>query len=204
MEEISLAGTMPLENPDDEALAHALHRRVPIEECYPAIFNRHPQNLRRAGQTYLSQHPEIGTRVSALDSQLHERSLLDVYATQEWVMGKLYRHAERTCQVTEVVDSEGQPTGEYKPGPFYNDKTHLATVVKIGEQIGMFQKTTHIKTGHIDPVGECKTDEERIALVVAALHELNMPADQLLPAVVDITPTEEEDDGIEYGTAANS
>ncbi len=140
----------------------------------------------------VSIHPDCRTRVVELQGQLEAHNLAreDLYTKDEVVEG-LLKNAREASAAVEVMDREGNPTGEFKANWSASNKAWEL----LGREYGMFaviRKTQEIED---DPL-ENASDEALLEYLVTAAAKLGwrINKDALSAALETRTP---EGDGQE-------
>ena len=102
----------------------------------------------------LASKPAVQTRIAELKAAAEEQSRKKYAVDRDWVLRKLIDNANRAMQAEPVMDSDGNPTGEYK----YDGATANRSLELIGKEFGMFvQRHEHRHTL------ETLTDEQLLA-----------------------------------------
>ena len=57
---------------------------------------------------------EVKARVTEIENELRENSILKAEVDREWVLRGLKENIERASQAKPVLNRQGQPTGQYK------------------------------------------------------------------------------------------
>ncbi len=109
--------------------------------------------------------------VAALQEAMAERAKR-VKVKQEWVLEKLVENVERAMQVTEVLDRDGEPTGEF----VYQGAVANKALELIGRHLGMFNEKDAEKPRDYVPLEErvllyAREDEEQCAERQRAIDE---------------------------------
>lgn len=95
----------------------------------------------RAGTLFRGK-PEIQARVLELQQELQSASLRAAKLDRDWVIGGLQDNYERAMQTKEVLDREGNATGEYQ----YNGSVANRSLELAGKELGMFADRMMIGT----------------------------------------------------------
>jgi phage terminase small subunit len=95
----------------------------------------------RRAASVLGQRPDIRGRVAELSTsvakiaeRVEERLIEKGVATQEWIIERLVENVNRAMQAVAVLDSNGEPTGEYK----YDGAVANKALELLGKERGMF------------------------------------------------------------------
>lgn len=86
----------------------------------------------------LSRKPAVQARIAELKAAAEEQSRKKYAVDRDWVLRKLIDNANRSMQAEPVMDSDGNPTGEYK----YDGATANRSLELIGKEFGMFVNRT--------------------------------------------------------------
>lgn len=100
----------------------------------------------------LLKHVEVAQEIDAKRKRLAFKTEIN----QEWVLNNLKNVAERCMQAQEVLNREGEPTGEYK----FDSSGANKSLELIGKHLGMFSENH--KHQHFD-MSKC-TDEQLRAI----------------------------------------
>lgn len=86
----------------------------------------------------LASKPAVQARIAELKAAAEEQSRKKYAVDRDWVLRKLIDNANRSMQAEPVMDSDGNPTGEYK----YDGATANRSLELIGKEFGMFVNRT--------------------------------------------------------------
>lgn len=157
-----------LGNAKHERFAQELASGKTADESYQLagfVANRH-------NAAALARKEHIKTRVSELlaeREQIHGQATAQAIEraglTKEWVITRLRENAERALQAIPVLDSDGEPTGEYK----YEGSVANRALELLGKELGMFIERKEVgQPGDFDRMSDDELRAELGALVASA------------------------------------
>jgi hypothetical protein len=104
-----------------------------------------PETVWEASSRLMSDS-KVAARLSSLKAKATELVLQKTALTKEWVLNGLIETIAEARQAVPVLDSRGEPTGEYKQ--------NLAAAVRgyelLGKELAMFVDRKEIRTGPLD------------------------------------------------------
>lgn len=83
--------------------------------------------------------PVIAAEITTRQAKVSE----SLEITREWVLTRLKENADRAMQAEQVVDREGNPTGEYT----YQGNVANKALELLGKQMGMFREKVDHNVG---------------------------------------------------------
>jgi phage terminase small subunit len=150
-----------LANPRHERFAQELAGGKTAGEAYglagfkPSRPNasrlQHDDNIRQRVAEILAEREQIHAQGTA-------KAIESVGLTKEWVITRLRENAERALQAIPALDSEGEPTGEYK----YEGNVANRALELLGKELGMFIDRKEV--GQPGDFGRMSDDELRAEL----------------------------------------
>jgi phage terminase small subunit len=130
-----------LKNLKWELFAQEVARGTPGTRAYLAAGYKANAHSARVNASKLLATTSIRERVDEIlceRSSTHERGVAKaierVALSKEWVLARLIENAERALQRVPVLDSRGQPTGEYR----YDGAVANRALELLGKEQGMF------------------------------------------------------------------
>ena len=123
---------------------------------------------RRSARQTASENLSKPNIVAALQKAMAERAK-KLKVKQEWVLEKLVENVERAMQVTEMLDRDGNPTGEF----VYQGAVANKALELIGRHLGMFSDKDAEKPRDYVPLEErllqyAREEEEQRAIDAAS------------------------------------
>lgn len=119
-----------LTNKKQERFAIELAKRTPQGQAYElAGYKRNDAHASR-----LAKDGKIMARVAELQERVTAKVVERVTINRIWVLDMLRENLERALQHKAVLDTEGNPTGEYR----YEGNVANRALELIGKELGMF------------------------------------------------------------------
>lgn len=135
----------------------------------------------------MNKKQDIQARILELTQELKDASITKALYTREEVIEGLLHNANAASAAIPVLDTKGQPTGEYRAqfGPS-NKSWEL-----LGRELGMFAVVHHNKNEDMDPLENANADAV-ISVIEKAAKKLGVEVDaDGLRAAVGLGPSEE-------------
>jgi hypothetical protein len=117
-----------LKNPKHERFAQEVASGKTQVEAYE-IAGYKPNDGNAA---QLAKRPEISARVAEINGIAADKVAID----KSWVLERLITNSERAMQVIEVLDKDGNGTGEFR----YEGNVANKALELIGKELGMFKE----------------------------------------------------------------
>lgn len=163
-----------LVNPKHERLAQELANGLEQSEAYMLATGGKNRAAARASASRLlagASGDAIRKRVAEILAQRETirakgvaKAIEKTAATEEWIINKLIENVERASTAEPVLDSKGNPTGEYR----YDGAVVNRSLELLGKQRGMFIDRKEIRTS---PLASMSPDELRALDAVLAGDE---------------------------------
>jgi phage terminase small subunit len=139
-----------LENTRHERFAQEVAAGKSASEAYQNAGYDAKGNSAEAAASRLLRNVKVADRVS----ELQERVAEGIVLTRQWVVERLIENANKAMQSVAVLDSDGQPVGEYR----YDGGVANRALELLGKELGMFvdrSENTNVNTSYVvssDPV----------------------------------------------------
>mgnify|MGYP003450113339 FL=1 len=141
----------PLKNAKHEHFAQLVSATETPARAY--VLDGFSEKGARASANRLLRNADVCSRVEHLRSikeQQHAQTVTAVVQraglSKEWVIEQLMENVSMAKAAEPVVDSEGNPTGEYKQ----NINAANRALELLGKEVGMFIDRKEIRTGPLD------------------------------------------------------
>ena len=147
----------PLENPQHEAFVQELVKGASQRDAYRAAgYQTKSDAGADASASRLLSNAKVAARMAELQQKVEAKTIEKTAVTKAWVIAKLVENVERALQAEPVLDSEGNPTGEYK----YNGNVANRALELLGKEQGMFIDRKEVgKPGDFTEKSEEELDE---------------------------------------------
>ncbi len=124
-----------LDNARHERFAHEIAKGTASRDAYKfAGYDPKNDATADACASRLLSDARIQARVKEIQETISAVAIEKTGISKAWVLAKLVENVERAMQAEPVLDSQGQPTGEYK----YNGNVANRALELIGKEHGMF------------------------------------------------------------------
>lgn len=131
-----------------ERFCQAFAKTGHITESYLAAYPKVKRTTAATQGSELLKNPEISARVAELRAKIEHEAVVDA----AWILKCLRKVAEQSMAAVPVLDSRGEPTGEYR----FDSSGANRSLELIGKYLGMW--TDKLKLSLPDVKG--MTDEE--------------------------------------------
>ena len=157
-----------LQNPKHERFAQEVAKGKPHTEAYEvAGYRDGKRNAHRLGtnEGILGRVREILDEREAIHGQATADAIKATALTKEWVIEMLTQNVARAMQAAAVMDSEGNPIGEFQ----YQGSVANKALELLGKELGMFVDRSiseNVNTNYVvsgDPVDSVEDWEAKHA-----------------------------------------
>lgn len=154
-----------LNNAKHEHFAQLVAKGEAIDKAY-VLAGYSEKGASPSGQRLL-RDARVRGRVEELRIAVQERTIERAAVDRVWVLEQLKTNLKRAMQVEPVLDSKGNPTGEYT----YEGSVANRALELIGKELGMFVERKRVGPLNIEDL----TDDE-LAQLVEQLEQKQAPA----------------------------
>jgi phage terminase small subunit len=120
------------------------------------------------GRALQRSHPEVTARITEIEEEIRTNALRKAEVDREWVLNRLKDNHDKAAAEKEVLDRQGNPTGEYTfQGNVANRSLEL-----VGKELGMFVERFSIES--LDQELEGMSPAELRAFVKTAATEVGL------------------------------